>query len=250
VKAAPDDQLRLLDLQAFDSTLDRLAHRRTTLPEIEQAAALGARIAQLGDDVVRAETEDRDLGRAQQKVDADVEQVRSRMQRDQQRLDAGQVGSPRELQNLSHEIESLHRRQTELEDAELEVMEQRETVQARVTALRAEHEQATASLQETEQRRDAAVGQIETEVSAATAARGELADALPADLLALYDKLRASSAGVGAAALHRGRCEGCHLQLNTIDLNRLRDAPPDDVVRCEECRRILVRTPESGLASA
>ena len=63
----------------------------------------------------------------------------------------------------------------------------------------------------------------------------------------MYEKLRASSGGVGAAALHRGRCEGCHLQLNTTDLNRLRDAPDDDVVRCEECRRILIRTDESGL---
>ena len=75
----------------------------------------------------------------------------------------------------------------------------------------------------------------------------ELAATLPTDLLDLYEKLRASSGGIGAAALHRGRCEGCHLQLNTTDLNNLRDAPPDDVVRCEECRRILVRTAESGL---
>jgi uncharacterized protein len=74
-----------------------------------------------------------------------------------------------------------------------------------------------------------------------------LAAGLPAELLALYEKVRASSSGVGAAALHRGRCEGCHLQLNTTDLNRLRDAPAEDVVRCEECRRILVRTAESGL---
>jgi predicted nucleic acid-binding Zn-ribbon protein len=70
---------------------------------------------------------------------------------------------------------------------------------------------------------------------------------LPAELVALYDKVRAASGGVGAAALQRGRCEGCHLQLNTTDLNRIREAPADEVLRCEECRRILVRTPESGL---
>jgi hypothetical protein len=70
---------------------------------------------------------------------------------------------------------------------------------------------------------------------------------LPEDLLSLYEKLRVSSGGIGAAALHRGRCEGCHLQLNTTELNQLRDAPPDDVARCEECRRILIRTDESGL---
>jgi predicted nucleic acid-binding Zn-ribbon protein len=70
---------------------------------------------------------------------------------------------------------------------------------------------------------------------------------LSGELVALYEKVRAGSNGIGAAALYRGRCEGCHLQLNTTDLKRIHDAPPDDVLRCEECRRILVRTADSGL---
>jgi hypothetical protein len=247
VRAAPDDQLRLLDLQSLDAALDRLDHRRRTLPEIEQTASLSARTDELRDDVVRAETEDSDLGRDQAKVDADVELVRARMSRDQQRLDAGQVASPRELENLQSEIESLRRRQSDLEDAELEVMEQRESVQSRLASLRAEQQTVTVSLADTEQRRDAAYAEIDAETATTSSSRAELAGSLPADLVTLYDKLRASSSGVGAAVLHRGRCEGCHLQLNTTDLNRLRDAAPDEVVRCEECRRILVRTAESGL---
>jgi hypothetical protein len=247
VKAAPDAQLRLLDLQVLDSTLDRLAHRREALPELETIASLQARNDELSDDIVRAETDDSDLGREQARVDADVEIVRGRMQRDQQRLDSGQVGSPRELENLQSEIESLHRRQSDLEDAELEVMEQRETIQHRLAALQAELEQVTTSLTGTVQQRDEAWSEIDAETDTARAGRGELATTLPDDLMALYEKLRASSGGVGAARLHRGRCEGCHLQLNTTDLNHLRDAPDDDVVRCEECRRILIRTAESGL---
>src|SRR3954453_2538352 len=116
VKADPEVQLRLLDVQALDSTIDRLAHRRATLPELEQLAQLQARHAEIGDDIIRAETEDSALGREQAKVDADVEIVRGRMDRDQKRLDAGQVSSPKELENLQSEIESLHRRQAELED--------------------------------------------------------------------------------------------------------------------------------------
>lgn len=247
MKAAPEDQSRLLDLQALDSAHDRLVYRRTSLPELARIDELRAAVDRLDDDVVRAETEDRDLGREQQKVDADVEQVRARMARDQQRLDQGQVASPRELSNLQSEIESLHRRQTELEDAELEVMEARETVQARLTELRAEQDRTAGDLRDTEQQRDAAFGEIDADLEKTTAQRAETAAAIPAELLALYDKLRASSAGIGAAALHRGRCEGCHLQLNTTDLNRIRDAAADEVLRCEECRRILVRTAESGL---
>lgn len=247
MKAAPDDQLRLLDLQALDSALDRLAHRRRTLPEIATVDELQSRVDRLADDAVLLQTEDADLGREQSKIDADVDVVRTRTAKDQQRLDTGQVSSPRELENLQSEIESLQRRQSDLEDVELEIMEKREVVQQRLAEVVAERERVGLELAETSERRDATFAEIDAEAEKTTQQRAELAGGIPAELLALYEKVRSSSAGVGAAALHRGRCEGCHLQLNTTDLNRLRDAPADDVVRCEECRRILVRTTESGL---
>ena len=247
MKATPDDQLRLLDLQALDTALDRLTHRRRTLPELAQIDELDTRVTRLGDDIVLLDTEDSDLGREQSKLEVDIDQVRTRMQRDQQRLEAGQVGSPRELENLQSEIESLKRRQGDLEDAELEIMEKREVVQTRRDEIRAEREQTSTGLDAAEQRRDAAFAEIDAEHEKATAQRAEVAASLPAELLGLYEKIRPSSAGVGAAALHRGRCEGCHLQLNTTDVNRIREAPDDEVLRCEECRRILVRTGESGL---
>ena len=119
------------------------------MSELAEIEDLQGRLARLADDVVLLETEDSDLGREQSKIDADVDQVRTRMQRDQQRLDAGQVGSPRELENLQHEIESLHRRQSELEDVELEVMEKRELVQNRLDEMRREREQMALTLSET-----------------------------------------------------------------------------------------------------
>jgi predicted nucleic acid-binding Zn-ribbon protein len=247
VKASPEDQLRLLEVQALDSALDRLAHRRRTLPELAQIEAFERQIGELDDRIVVAETEDSDLGREQAKLETDIDVVRGRMARDQQRLDAGQVASPRELENLQSEIVSLHRRQTDLEDAELEFMEKREELGRATTALRVQRDDAERSLSDAAKRRDETLGVIADEESAAQAQRESLTTALPSDLLALYDKMRASSAGVGAAALHRGRCEGCHLALNTTDLNTIRDAAPDEVIRCEECRRILVRTAESGL---
>jgi predicted nucleic acid-binding Zn-ribbon protein len=247
VKAAPDDQLRLLDLQALDTALDRLTHRRQSLPELAEIDELQARVTRLADDIVLLETEDSDLSREQSKVDADVDLVRSRMERDKQRLDSGQVGSPRELENLQSEIESLHRRQGELEDVELEVMEKREVVQGRLDELRQEREHTTVTLSDTEQRRDTTWAEIDAEADKTATQRAELGGSLPTDLVALYEKVRSGSAGVGAAALHRGRCEGCHLQLNTTDLNRIREADADEVLRCEECRRILVRTADSGL---
>jgi predicted nucleic acid-binding Zn-ribbon protein len=247
VNAAPEVQLRLLDLQALDSTLDRLSHRRRTLPELTLIQELSAQLEALEGELVQVMTENTDLSRDQGKLETDVELVRSRMTRDQQRLDTGAVASPRELENLQSEVASLARRQAVLEDEVLALMEQREALAGRSNELTQARDRLAGERADAEQRRDTAFAEIDSEADATTQQRKELAGQLPADLLSLYEKIRDGSSGVGAAALHRGRCEGCHLQLNTVELHEIRDAPPDAVVRCGECRRILVRTAESGL---
>jgi len=166
--------------------------------------------------------------------------------RDRTRLDAGQVSSPRELENLQSEIVSLNRRQSDLEEIVLDVMERQEAAELRRKTLTQEESALARQRDEVAARRDAALGEIGEQEEKAGSLRAGVAADVPGELLDLYGKLRAQH-GVGAAALRRGRCEGCHLSLNTVDLARIRAAPPDEVLRCEECRRILVRTPDSGL---
>jgi len=237
----------LLDLADLDFRLDRLAHRRDTLPETATLAELTRRQAQVADLLVAAQTEESDVGREQLKAEADVEAVRSRAVRDQQRLDAGQVSSAKELESLSHEIVSLARRQAELEDTVLEIMERREAAQTRAAALAAERDSIAADLVTVRAARDAALADIESESATLGGERATLAGGLPGEFVALYDKIRASTGGVGAAALRRGACEGCRMQLSTTDLAAIKAAPEDLVIRCEECRRILVRVADSGL---
>jgi uncharacterized protein len=241
VNAALADQWRLLDLQALDSRLDQLAHRRRTLPEHAEIQDLSDRLARVRDLLVVASTEESDAGREQAKAEADVDQVRARAERDRKRLDAGQVGSPRELESLQHEIETLARRQAELEDGVLEIMERREAMQARLAGLTEERERLEAALRAAEQRRDAALADLDGETGTVRADRESLANGLPADLVSLYEKIRAQHDGVGAAALRMGRCEGCRIELSTTDLAGIKAQPEDAVLRCEECRRILVR---------
>jgi len=240
VKASPEAQLRLLELADLDAELSRLEHRRRGLPEHAELDQLGQRDAQLRDTLASLDAEQGDLRRAQVKAEADVEQVRARIDRDRQRLDAGQVTSPRDLENLQSEIASLVRRQSDLEEIVLEVMERQEGAQERREAAAAERDVVTA-------RRDAQLSEIGEQAVKAADQRATVAAQEPADLLTLYERMREQHGGVGAAALRGGRCEGCHLSLNTVDLNSIRAADPDEVLRCEECRRILVRTPESGL---
>jgi len=234
-------------LQALDTSLDRLDHRRRTLPELATIDQLTARLREVDDALIMAKTLDSDLSREQRKAEGDVDQVATRSARDQQRLDTGAVSSPRELENLQSEIASLAKRRSDLEDIVLEVMERREAAQSDVSSLAGEHDTLTAELTVATAKRDELFGAIDAESAATRQARAAVAPDVGAELLALYEKIRATSDGVGAAALHRARCEGCHLTLNPSDLGQMRAAAPDAVLRCEECRRILVRTAESGL---
>ena len=250
MNAAPDVQLRLLDLQAVDSTLDQLAHRRRTLPEPATIAELESRHRGAARPDRRRGDRGERPARAQTKADQDVEQVRQRADRDQRAAATpGRVGSAKELENLQHEIASLARRQSELEDVELEVMERLEDARAALAGLTGEREsRAGRARPRSSHARDAAFAELDGERQSADAERDRLAAALPADLSKLYEKLRADHGGVGAARLYQGRCEGCRMELTPVDIGRIRDAAPDAVLRCEECRRILVRTAESGLS--
>jgi predicted nucleic acid-binding Zn-ribbon protein len=246
VKASPQNQLRLLELADLDTELVRLAVRRQGLPEVAELARLEARSSELKDALVVIETELGDLSREQNRAERDVDQVRVRIDKDRARLDAGQVSAARELASLQSEIESLHRRQGDLEEIVLELMERWEGLVSRRDEVTAERDSLAGEMAAVAARRDAAFKDIDELGGKATDRRAGVAVEVPADLLKLYDQIRGTR-GVGAAMLRAGRCEGCHLSLNTVDLNEIRNAAPDEVIRCEECRRILVRTPESGL---
>ena len=246
VNADPATQLRLLDLQAADTALAQLRHRRSTLPELAAIADADTQLGTLTDDLVRADTEVADLDRDQRRLEADVDQVRQRSDRDQQRMRAGAVPA-RELESLQHEVQTLARRQSDLEDSVLDLMERREEAAAKAAAVGAEVARVRSGRDAAAAARDAAFAEIDADAAARTAERAATSGEIPADLLALYEKVRASAGGVGAAALLKRRCEGCHLELAGTELRAARTAPPDALLRCENCRRILVRTPESGL---
>jgi len=247
VKADPFVQLRLLDLQALDRALDQLAHRRRTLPELAEIDRLETLIEAGRDDVVRAETEASDLARETKKYEDEITQVRTRKARNDERLASGAITQAKQLEDLQHENASLQRRQSELEDRELEVMEKAEAVQAVLDGLvgsRAEH---LAAIESAEAGRDAAWAEVDAELARVTGERAGIAGELPADLLALYERIRKAEGGVGAGEITRGRCGGCRLDLMGNEKAYIRAAPVDEVLRHEECTRIMVRTAESGL---
>ena len=244
MKASPEAQRRLLDLQAVDTALTQLAHRRRSLPELAEIDVLSRELSALEDERVRAQVAVDDLDRDINRFEKDIEQVRIRKDRDKKRLEAG--GALREIEGLQHELATLNRRQSELEDAELELMEKREGAEAALAEVQGRLAAAGERRAAAERRRDEAFADITKEQEFKTSVRGPLAADLPADLIKLYDRIRLDS-GLGAALFRSGRCGACRIELYGVDLARVKAAAPDEVVRCEECRRIMVRTAESGL---
>jgi predicted nucleic acid-binding Zn-ribbon protein len=224
-----------------------LRHQLASLPELAEIAALETSRKELDDQARDARISVADLTVEQQKIDADVEQVKARRTRDQNRIDQGLIANPRDIERMQHEMVSLERRIGSLEDEELEIMATLEDAQRTLDELTARTTAADERLVELRAARDERGVDIEAELAAQVGAREQIVRELPEDLFALYEKLRLNRRGVGAAELRQRRCTGCQLTIDFAELAVIKKAPDDLVVRCEECSRILVRTAESGL---
>ena len=246
LKADPSRQWRLLDLQAIDTRLDQIAHARANLPQVAAIAAARSELAAVDTELVNARTAVGDVQRELTKSEQDVQLVRDRAARDQSRLDSGQ-GSAKDLSALQHELVSLARRQSELEDIEIEVMERAETSTKRVAELETTRGEVADRLAALEQEHAAVLADLEAEAEKVGSGRADIVAGVGEELIGLYEKIRVQSGGIAAAELRQRRCGGCRLELNNVDFDRIRRAAEDEVIRCEECRRIMIRTAESGL---
>lgn len=245
MKADPAVQRRLLDLSEVDKQLAQVAHRRGHLPELAEIEKLDKDARAKRDDMVAVETALGDLDRDVKRLEAEVDQVRAREDRDRGLLAGGSLGA-KQLTDLEHELHTLERRQSILEDELLEVMERREASESDVKRSRDALAVVQDALTDAIARRDRELGDLDVTSTRRAEDRARLAAELPADLVALYDRVR-TRGGAGAALLRARRCGGCQLELDRTAVGALRTAAADDIVRCEECGAILVRTSESGL---
>ena len=244
LKAAPEDQALLLELQEFDTRLQQLDHRARNLPEIAAVAALASEGETLRRSLAEQtgvwEDAKAELGR----VESDVAVVEARIERDRERLQGS--SSMKDVQALEQELAALARRRDELEEIELVVMERVEGHEEELASSREALDSLGARTEETTAARDAALASIDQDRSHISANRQTVAGKVPAELLALYEKQRARY-GVGASHLRAGVSSASGVALNATDLNAVRAAAPDDVLLCPDSSAVLVRTAESGL---
>ncbi|MGF7124430.1 C4-type zinc ribbon domain-containing protein [Rhodococcus sp. TAF43] len=241
----PSVQSKLLELAGVDTELARLAHRRSTLPEQQEVERLEAERLSRKDAAVSVEIVLDDLDRDIKKLEGEVDAVRQREVRDRKLLEGGTVGA-KQLSELQHELSSLERRQSVLEDELLEVMERREASQADHDHAGARLTQVEDELIDAERRRDDAVADLEKTQQRCDTDRAALVGQFPEDLLAIYEKQR-EQRGVGAALLQARRCGACRIEIDRGEISRIAGTAADVVVRCPECGAIMVRTKESGL---
>ncbi len=241
----PAVQRKLLDLAAIDAELARITHRRVTLPEAQEIERLETERQARKDAAVGVEITLDDLDRDIRKLEREVEAVRSREEKDRKLLASGTV-SPKQMTELQHELETLTRRQSILEDEELEVMERREASAADRDHAGSQLSKVEDELVDARRRHGDAVADLDTSEKRCQADRAGMGNEFPADLLTVYERQRASR-GAGAALLQARRCGACRMELDRNLMAQFAAAPAEQVLRCEECGAILVRTKESGL---
>lgn len=244
--ADPADQRTLLTLADLDSELARVQHAARSLPQHKTIAELMSARKSVADELVASSTHADDLQVAVTKAETDLVPVRARLERTEQRVADGSVTDSKVLKSLTEEVGHLKKRITELEDEQLDVMGRLEDAVVHRDKVAGRKTEVEDQLRAEVTARDEAVAKLSQEAKDLTVARGPVAAKIPQQLMAAYEKLRTNT-GLGAALLQGGRCTGCQLQLTLADLDSYRKAPANQVLRCAECNRILVRTAESGL---
>lgn len=232
---------RLLDVQAKDTEADQLRHRRATLPERGEVTSERSAVAGIEAGVTDLAGPLHDLEREQKRLEDELAGVEAKIAKEDARLYDGTVSAIKELQAIQDEIAALRRRQDDLETAVLEVLDAMEPLGAQLDELSARRSVHESAIERLLGAIAAAEAEIDGELARIAAERAESAEHVPAELLAEYEQLRAGRDGVGVARLISGSCGGCHLGLSAVELDRIKRAPPDAVVHCEECGRILVR---------
>lgn len=233
-----DALFQLLELQKVDSTIDRLESRRRNLPEQAELDSLEERLIVLEKSLGEQQAIVDDILMRQGKLDNEIEMIDAKIKKEEERLYSGTIANPKELADIQEEVSSLKRRKSSLEDSDLEVMEEREAAEKQLDLVKTEVEEVREKIQDATIRRDEASAEIDRQLEEARRARSEWVPKIEAELFELYDDLRAAKGGVGAAALLDGVCQGCHMRLPYQEVERIRKA--DGLIRCDECRRILV----------
>jgi len=240
VQASTEQQSLILELQLLDNEIMQSNTKLKSLPEIEQLLHIEKRVTAANDEVAVVKAESDQIALELRRGEVDVETVTDRIKKDEARLSSGNA-TPKELEQLQHEVETLKKRQESLEEIELEIMIRNDAVITRSNTLSTDLASLQTLKDEISGRLQSATDEINKVIAEKNTARNAVAGKIEKALLDLYEKIRGNGGGVGAAALVGNKCNGCNLAINAVEMDRIKSLAKDELLRCEECRRILVR---------
>ena len=240
MQASTEQQGLILELQLLDNEIMQANTKLKSLPEIEQLLHIEKRVTAANDELSVVKSESDQIALELRRGEVDVETVTDRIKKDEARLSSGNA-TPKELEQLQHEVESLKKRQESLEEIELEIMIRNDAVIARSNTLTTDLASLQTLKDEISGRLQSATDEINKVIAEKNTARTLVANKIEKALLDLYEKIRGNGGGVGAAALVGNKCNGCNLAINAVEMERIKSLAKDELLRCEECRRILVR---------
>jgi predicted nucleic acid-binding Zn-ribbon protein len=238
--APGEDLSRLLDLQDLDLAMDQHRYRRAHMAERAELSAVDARTRALQEDLANATAARDEVARRLGEAEAELAATEARADAVSRRLYSGEVSASRELQAMADDVESLKARASSLEDRVLELLDEREPLDRRVSTLSSDITENAGEREAVRARLETAEAAVDQELAALGPRRDQAAAAVPEPLLATYESLRGRLGGVGVARVVGNRCDGCHLTLSAVELDRIRHLPSGEVVTCEQCSRILI----------
>lgn len=231
----PEDFQRLYELQMVDSSI---AQRLRVMAEVDDGTAAAEVLAADEKRLEELEEQLRQKQSHQRKLELDLEGVENEKKEKMDRAYGGTVSDPKELSALEKKIEELERNVHRHEDMILELLEEIEELdgQARqqrqkIEGERAKHEKIVRNYEET-------TSQAREEIEELQQRREDLVEQLPPQLLRPYEHLREREDGVAVAVLRNGACAECNLAVPRVRLPMIERGT--EIVKCENCRRILV----------
>jgi predicted nucleic acid-binding Zn-ribbon protein len=240
MQASPEQQSLIFELQLIDNEIMQANTKLKSLPEIEQLLHIDKRITAATEELATVKAEADQIALELRRGEVDVETVTDRIKKDEARLASGNA-TPKELEQLQHEVGTLKKRQEALEEIELEIMVRSEAITVRTNTLTTDLASLETLKAEINQRLTAASNEINTVIANKQGDRGAVVVKIEKPLIDLYEKIRSASGGVAASALVGNKCNGCNLAINAVEMERIKSLAKDELLRCEECRRILVR---------
>jgi hypothetical protein len=240
MQASVAQQSLILEMQSFDNEIMQANTKLKSLPEIEQLLHIDKRITTATDELAVVKSEADQIALELRRGEVDVETVTDRIKKDEARLASGNA-TPKELEQLQHEVGTLKKRQESLEEIELEIMIRSDAITSRSNTLTTDLASLQTLKDEIAGRLKTATDEINKVIADKNTARNLVANQIEKPLLELYEKIRGNGGGVGAAALVGNKCNGCNLAINAVEMDRIKSLAKDELLRCEECRRILVR---------